>query len=161
MVLDTNALVGWWEYWYPPAHHDWWDALAQYAETNRVLIPEEVYVELRRWPDLLRWCDDHRDAFFYPNSVDVDALVAQFANRHARRLRLTRHSDNADLYVLASAFLEGLTVITDERTARERFDNGDRLAKYKIPDIAKDEGISCERSYSVIRSTGWKFRRET
>lgn len=155
LVLDTNALVGWWNHWYPPSHFGFWDALEAWAEVNPVRVHDEVYRELgRQDDDLMAWMNERRELFYEPPSDEVDSLVGRISSTYLRRLKIGAYSDNADPYVIACAKACGGTVICDERTARERLDSNDRTAKYKMPNICDAEEVRWERAYMVPRIAG-------
>lgn len=158
LVIDSSALVGWWYHWYPPDSHDFWDALEQYAQVRRLLIPEEVYVELETFRDLYGWLDEHRTLLFCPNDHNIDAHVIHLVNKYKQKLKLMKHENNADLYVIATAALHGGYVVTDEREARRRREGGEVTGKYRIPNICRLENIERMHSYEVAKVAGWRFK---
>jgi hypothetical protein len=143
-IIDTNALVGWWYYWYPPDQHDFWIAFERYAQSaaNRILVPEEVCEEVTtRFPELDEWLSPRKELLMCPNSDDVDAQVRRLVNTYQQRLKLTAFENNADLHVIATAALHQGWVFTDEREARRRRDTGEVEGKYRIPDMCNRESI--------------------
>ncbi len=157
-VIDTNALVGWWYYWYPPAQHEFWLAFERYAQGNKVLIPEEVFAEvLQRFPELHAWLSPRKDYLMCPNSDEVDSHVGRLVNAYQQRLRFTAFENNADLHVIATAALHAGWVFTDEREARRRRDTGEIEGKYRIPDICNRESMVWKRSYEILPLMGAKF----
>ena len=160
IILDTNALVGWWRQTYPPDLFDFWDALEELARNHDVRVHDAVYVELERQNDgLCKWMNDRRELFYQKPTDDVERVVALLVNQYRNKLKLKGYKNNADPYVIALAKLSEGALFCDERTARERMDGGDRGVKYRIPDICRKEQVPCYRSYELLRMAGWRFER--
>jgi len=157
-IIDSNAFIGWWHHWYPPSCHGFWDGLDELANTNQLLVLEEVLAELRRrGDDLYQWVSQRRDRLVVPHSGEIDRAVAGLVAKYPNKLRQRGHSDNADIYIVAYASLVRGCVITDERQARRRRDNGEIEGRYRIPDLCAKESITWMRSFQLIHKVEWAF----
>ena len=80
--LDTSALIEPWRRRYPlDVFPTFWETLDEWAETGRVVAPEEVLVEIRKVDDDLKaWLEDRRYLFLPPvEEVQVAVLEIMIA----------------------------------------------------------------------------------
>lgn len=158
LVLDSNALIGWWYHWYCPHQHGFWDALEREAAKQRLLVSEEVYDELTKWHELCAWMEERRGLFLKATDDEITDKVTELVNKYRYKLHLTSKENSADLYVIAiTALTEDAKLVTDERAARQRRETGEVEGKYRIPNICRLEDIEVLRSYEVPQMAGWRF----
>jgi hypothetical protein len=126
-VFDTSALIGAWIRSYPPdAFPRLWDEMDALAAGNRLLVPEEVYEELKTQDDdLFKWVKDRRDAVVQATSralmLEARAVLAD----HPHLTKTGTGRGRADPFVIALAALQGCPVVTQEQ--------GGTSAKPRIP----------------------------
>ncbi len=120
------------------------------ATANRLLVPEEVYEELRAQDDdLLTWVRARKDSVVQATTrammLEARAVLAD----HPRLTQTGTGRGRADPFVIALAALQGCPVVTQEQ--------GGTAAKPRIPFVCGDRAIACMSFLDVIRAEGWRF----
>jgi len=64
-------------------------------------------------------------------------------------MKATKNRNGADPFVIATARVKGLTVVTEEK--------GGTTNKPKIPSECQALGVSCVNVLSFLRDQGWSF----
>ena len=108
LVFDTSAYINGRRDHLPPATFpSVWARIEEALADHRILLPREVFVELRakddetaEWIKQFRAVDPIREV-----QVEVGPIYAEFSNGSGRR-------DGADPFVIAEARHRGLTVVT-------------------------------------------------
>ncbi len=68
---------------------------------------------------------------------------------HPLLMKATKNRNGGDPFVIATAQVLGLTVVTEER--------GGSLSKPKIPSVCQALGVRCIDVLAFIREQGWSF----
>jgi hypothetical protein len=150
-VFDTSALIGAWVRSYPPdAFPRLWSEMDALAAANRLLVPEEVYEELKAQDDdLFKWVKDRKDDVVQATSrammLEARAVLAD----HPHLTKTGTGRGRADPFVIALAALQGCPVVTQEQ--------GGTAAKPRIPYVCADRAVACVAFLDVIRTEGWRF----
>lgn len=150
-VFDTSSLIGAWVRTYPPDSFPVvWDRMDGLASTGRLLVPEEVFEELKAQDDeLLAWVKARSSAIVIPTSRAVMLEARAVLSDHEGLTKAGTGRGKADPFVIALARLRDCPVVTQEQ--------GGTATKPRIPFVCKGRGIACMSTLDVIRAEGWKF----
>jgi hypothetical protein len=150
-VFDTSSLVGAWVRLYPPdTFPAVWERLHDLATAGNLLVPEEVYEELRaQEDDLLAWVKQRADAVIVETRRAVMLEARAILADHEGLTKTGTGRGKADPFVIALARLRGCPVVTQEQ--------GGSAAKPRIPYVCADRGVTCMSMLDVIRAEGWRF----
>jgi hypothetical protein len=150
-VFDTSSLVGAWVRMYPPDTFPIvWERLDDLATAGNLLIPEEVYEELRAQDDdLLAWVKQRADAVIVATSRAVMLEARAILADHEGLTKTGTGRGKADPFVISLARLKAWPVVTQEQ--------GGSAAKPRIPYVCADRGVPCMSMLEVIRAEGWRF----
>ncbi len=150
-VFDTSSLIGAWVRTYPPDSFPVvWDRMDGLAAAGNLLVPEEVFEELRAQDDdLLAWVKARSDAIVVPTSRAVMLEARAVLADHEGLTKTGTGRGKADPFVIALARLRDCPVVTQEQ--------GGSASKPRIPFVCKGRGIPCMSMLEVIRSEGWRF----
>jgi hypothetical protein len=150
-VFDTSALIGAWVRMYPPDSFPVvWDRMDGLARTKSLLIPEEVFEELKSQDDdLMGWVKQRSDNVVVPTSRAVMLEARAVLADHEGLTKTGTGRGRADPFVIALARLRNCPVVTQEQ--------GGSASKPRIPFVCRHRGISCMSMLEVIRSERWKF----
>jgi Domain of unknown function (DUF4411) len=120
------------------------------ASVGRLLVPEEVFEELKAQDDdLLEWVKQRSSAIVVPTSRAVMLEARAVLADHEGLTKAGTGRGKADPFVIALARLRECPVVTQEQ--------GGSTAKPRIPFVCKGRGISCLSMLEVIRAEGWRF----
>lgn len=126
-----------------------WQKLNDTISHARVVCPEEVREELKRQDDgLSKWLAD-RPYVYVALDEPIQRATSAILRDHARLMKATKNRNGADPWVIATAQVRGLTVVTEER--------GGTVAKPKIPSVCAALGVRCIDVLAFIREQGWSF----
>ena len=154
--LDTSALIAAWVENFPQdvTPKLWSDHLPGLVASKRLLTPKDVALELEKKTGkddgLCQWVNAQEGLV---RDLD-DALLAEvkrIVNKYRRLIEQKPGRNGADPIVIALASVTGGTVVTKEGMSNN-------LAKPKIPDVCRAEGIKCVGMLDVIRAEKWVFR---
>jgi predicted nucleic acid-binding protein len=148
--FDTSVLVECWSRSYPPdVFPGLWLELDELVTRQEVLCPDEVRVELARQEDeLFKWIDA-RPHMFVPLDDAIQRATSEALARHPLLMKATKNRNGADPFVIATARVKGLTVVTEEK--------GGTTNKPKIPSVCQAVGVPCVNVLSFLRDQGWSF----
>jgi Domain of unknown function (DUF4411) len=150
-VFDTSSLIGAWVRTYPPDSFPVvWDRMDGLAISGNLLVPEEVYEELKAQDDdLLAWVKQRSDAIVVPTSRAVMLEARAILADHEGLTKSGTGRGKADPFVIALARLKSRPVVTQEQ--------GGSATKPRIPFVCRTRGIACMSMLEVIRAEGWRF----
>ena len=113
-----------------------WEKVADMIEEGTLISTIEVRDELKD-DDLVEWCK-HHSSLFLPLTEDVQKKVVDILQEFPTMIKMKSISNsNADPFLIATALIEGATIVSDERFGDES--SGD----FRIPNICKKYGIDC------------------
>ncbi len=142
---DANVFY---DFWIPGRKFDvavygkLWDHMTEQIVSGRIVSTEEVYRELKDFanPTFQIWLSNHKDHLYTENDMQVIKLATSILNRHPEVLFHKEKKNGADAFLVATAKVYGLTVITEEIAQGEvNIKNG---ACPKIPDLCDELGVS-------------------
>ena len=113
--IDTSALIAaWYERYKPNRFPKLWAQFDALIEAQRLMSSVMVLDECsRRSPELHEWLKD-RPAMFLPPDADVQARVDHIVNTYTGLVMQGKEKFAADPFLIATAEVHGLTVITEE-----------------------------------------------
>jgi hypothetical protein len=150
-VFDTSSLIGAWVRAYPPDTFPVvWDRMDGLATSGDLLVPEEVYEELKAQDDdLLAWVKQRSDAVVIPTSRAVMLEARAVLADHEGLTKAGTGRGKADPFVIALAKLTSCPLVTQEQ--------GGSVTKPRIPFVCRARGVTCMSVLEVIRAEGWRF----
>ena len=110
------------------------------TEVERTSVRDGLDVTLKRYPGL-----------FVPLDLSLQQALQQVMNYGSDLVDPTGQVDKADPYLIALAYMNSGTVVTDER--RRRGTTG----RKKIPDVCDDMGVPCLTWEEFLKKVGWEF----
>ena len=148
--FDTSALIECWSRSYPPdVFPGLWVKLDELVTHQEVLCPDEVRVELaRQEDDLAKWINA-RQHLFVPLDDSIQRATSEVLARHPLLMKATKNRNGADPFVIATARVKNLTVVTEEK--------GGTNTKPKIPSVCAALNVPCVNVLSFLRDQGWSF----
>jgi hypothetical protein len=148
--FDTSALLECWSRSYPPdIFPGLWAKLDDLISFEQVVSPDEVRVEIARQEDELKKWIDGRPFMFLPLDEAIQIATAEVLRAHPLLMKATKNRNGADPFVIATAKVNGITVVTEEQGGSER--------KPKIPSVCQALGIRCIDVLQFLREQGWTF----
>jgi Domain of unknown function (DUF4411) len=148
--FDTSVLIGCWARSYPPdVFPGLWIKLDELITQQHVLCPDEVRVELARQEDELAKWVNARPHMFVPLDDAIQRATSEVLARHPLLMKATKNRNGADPFVIATAWVKSLTVVTEEL--------GGTTTKPKIPSVCQALGVPCINVLSFLRDQGWSF----
>jgi hypothetical protein len=148
--FDTSVLIGCWARSYPPdVFPGLWTKLDELITQQQVLCPDEVRVELARQEDELAKWVNARPHMFVPLDDAIQRATSEVLARHPLLMKATKNRNGADPFVIATARVKSLTVVTEEL--------GGTTTKPKIPSVCQALGVPCINVLSFLRDQGWSF----
>jgi hypothetical protein len=148
--FDTSVLIECWSRSYPPdVFPGLWVKLDELITQQRVLCPDEVRVELARQEDELSKWIGARPHMFVPLDEAIQRATSEVLARHPLLMKATKNRNGADPFVIATARVKSLTVVTEEK--------GGTTTKPKIPSVCQALGVPCVNVLSFLRDQGWSF----
>ncbi len=148
--FDTSVLIECWSRSYPPdVFPGLWLKLDELITGQKVLCPHEVRIELaKQEDDLAKWISA-RPHMFVPLDDDIQRATSEVLAQHPLLMKATKNRNGADPFVIATARVRSLTVVTEEKGGTE--------TKPKIPSVCGALGVPCVNVLSFLRDQGWSF----
>ncbi len=148
--FDTSVLIECWSRSYPPdIFPGLWLKLDELITQQEVLCPDEVRVELaRQEDDLANWINT-RPHLFVPLDDAIQRATSEVLAQHPLLMKATKNRNGADPFVIATAQVRKLTVVTEEK--------GGTDTKPKIPSVCEALNVPCVNVLSFLRDQGWSF----
>jgi hypothetical protein len=148
--FDTSALIECWSRSYPPdVFPGLWLKLDDLIAQQQVLRPEEVRIELARQDDELAKWVKARPHLFIELDDAVQLATSEVLAQHPLLMKATKNRDGADPFVIATARVRSLTVVTEE--------TGGSDTKPKIPSVCQALAVPCVSVLRFLRDQSWSF----
>lgn len=140
-----------------------WERLGELAQKGRLVAPREVFRELERGDDeLVPWAREHIDMFQDLDEAQLEA-VREILEQFPSFVDPDKETPEADPFVVAfavvrnrvqsqSMFPRPYVVVAEERGRRSS------EQRPRIPDVCQHLGVSCLRTFELMRAEGWTFR---
>lgn len=136
---------------YPPAQFPGlWARIEALVASGDIVSSDEVRLEIeRKDDDVHAWCKERR-SMFLPLSAEVQEAATSLLRAFPRLVDARTGKSMADPFVIATAQVHAIWVVTQERaTGRPR--------RPKIPDACLSIGIRCATLLDLIKAEGWVF----
>jgi len=148
---DTSGFLDGFDRLYPPTvFASLWDRVDALCQAGRVLVPEEVYHELKHHhDDAYGWIREREDQVIVPTDLAIATEVRRILTHYPRLAMGGTSRNRADPFVIATASLKSALVVTGEVGGTER--------KPKIPYVCDGVGVGHGRFLDVVRTEGWSF----
>lgn len=149
--FDTSALIEPWVRHYPPdLFPGLWNALIILADAGVIGAPTDVKIEIQRQSDgLCDWVSVLNNFFIEPDRATMEAY-ARIVNDYPGFLKINSTKSGADPFVVATAEIHGVPVVTYETMAKKD-------AAPKIPDVCSALGIRSASLIDLLRAEEVKF----
>jgi hypothetical protein len=116
-------------------------------DDGTAVVHESVVDELmKRSTDLAKWIKRIPHAIV-PFETNIQKKSREILLRHPRLVMTHKTAFAADPFVIATASIRGLKVVTEEGFGSS--------SKPKIPDVCAAEGPKCVRLLDLIKENGW------
>jgi hypothetical protein len=147
--IDTSCLIAAWEERYPIDHFpNFWNLLDQAIKADKIVAPLAVHDETaKKSKDLHAWLAD-RDEMFLELDQDTQREVKAILAKHPRLVAEKKQRFAADPFIIATAKLLDLTILTEERPTGN-------LNRPNIPDVCGDYGLAYINLLQLIRAEAW------
>ena len=154
-VFDDNSLSNILNHYYPDRFPSFWERFDKAVEDGAIISVREVRFELT-----LKFSNEaigrlmklNADFFSSPTPEELERITQIYSVAHFRqnldRKKLLKGGFFADPFVIAKAWKEGGTVVSEENFR----ENG-----AKIPNICKHFGINCLKLEGFLIKVDWKF----
>ena len=114
--IDTSCLIAAWDERYPiDSFPNFWRLIDGSIHAGKIVAPQAVHDETeKKSKDLHDWLADRKRMFLEsdePTQREVKAILA----RHPRLVAEKKLRFAADPFIIATARLQGLTIVTEER----------------------------------------------
>lgn len=126
------------------------NGLVAAVRAGTVKTVEQVYDELRRWPDIQSRFTPIKKQFIIPNQyrIEISSLVGSISDDFPFLYDLTgiKNPDPADPWLIAAAKIMGWAVVTDERQTSIK----------KIPYVCRQQSLQvrCINGPSLFQEIG-------
>ncbi|MBW1796696.1 MAG: DUF4411 family protein [Deltaproteobacteria bacterium] len=148
--IDTSALINLSRY-PKDIFKGLWIDFDKLCASHVVVSSDAVVDELavREGDELLEWCKQ-RDNFLYPLDIPMQEALTE-VNSRCNLVDHENHRSEGDPFVVAIAYLNDLSVISDEKPRKHP------AARMKIPDACQEMGLRHLSLFDFIRSEGWTY----
>jgi predicted nucleic acid-binding protein len=124
-----------------------WKHMVAQITGGIITSTEEVYRELKESndPKFLKWLESHKGNLYVEDDIPVIKLATEILNNHPEILFQKGKKNGADAFLVATAKIYGLYVISEEvREPEANLSNG---ACVKIPNLCDEQKVKC---YSIL-----------
>ena len=90
-----------------------------------------------------------RPHLFVPLDDTIQQATSEVLAKHPLLMKATKSRNGADPFVIATAQVRGLTVVTEEKGGSDR--------RPKIPSVCKALDVPCINVLQFLRDHGWSF----
>ena len=141
------------EFWLPDRkfrkdiYENLWEHMAAQISAGVITSTEEVYREIKESndPKFIQWIDAHKGNLYVEDDKAVIDLSAQILNKHPEILFQKGKKNGADAFLVATAKVYDLSVISEEvRVSEADLRSG---ACVKVPNICDEQEVEC---YSIL-----------
>jgi hypothetical protein len=149
--LDTSGFLDGDVRHYPPdVFTTLWERMDEIGTSSRLIVPEEVYLELQyHHDDAFQWIDGRKDSLVMPTDARVIAAVRALLRDYPRLAMEGGNRNRADPFVIATAGVREAVVVTGER--------GGTVRGPKIPFVCAERGIDQVDFLQLVQREGWSF----
>lgn len=146
---DTSSLIAAWEERYPQENFpQFWEKLDELGAASRIFVPEAVIDETdKRSKELNKWRKD-RAYSHVGYDTDIQQEARAVLESYPLLVKQTKSRFAADPFVIATAKVKGLMVLTEETPSNS-------VNRPKIPDVCRALGIECINLIALIRRERW------
>lgn len=147
--IDTSCIIAAWEERYPLENFPkFWTLFEQAIVNGKILAPEAVLDETEpKSAELHRWLKQH-DGMFLPLEEDIQRQARAVLAKHPRLVAAKKQRTAADPFVIATAAVRGLVIVTEEKPTGN-------LNRPNIPDVCGDFGVAYVGLLQMIRLEKW------
>lgn len=147
--IDSSALIAAWDERYPPdIFPGFWQLFETMLNSGRILMHESVIDELdKKSKDLCIWLKAF-PAAIVPFEPEIQLKSRELLVKYQRLVMERKLATSADPFVIATAMVKGLIVVTEEGSTNN-------MSKPKIPDVCRAENLDCIKLIDMIRSEAW------
>jgi predicted nucleic acid-binding protein len=147
--IDTSSLIAAWDERYPPENFaKFWTLMAKALNDGTISLSLAVLDELKKKSeDLHTWLGE-QEVPVVQLEEDIQVEVAAILQKHPRLVMAKKQRFAADTFVIATAKIKNLTLVTEEKPTGN-------LAKPNIPDVCNDYSIPCINLLKLIRQEAW------
>jgi hypothetical protein len=147
--IDTSCLIAAWDERYPIDNFpNLWRLMESAIQAGRIIAPRAVHDETeKKSKELHAWLADRKQVFWEldePTQREVKAVLAT----HPRLVAEKKQRFAADSFIIATAKLLQLTIVTEERPTGN-------LNRPNIPDVCGAYGLSYINLLQLIRAEAW------
>lgn len=122
--------------------------MEQSFRDGTIVTTAAVLDELKRKSeDLQKWLSA-LGVGILPLEEDIQEAVAAILQQHPRLVMEKKQRFAADSFVIATAVIRKLTIVTEEHPTGN-------LARPNIPDVCNDYGVLCINLIRLIRQEAW------
>jgi uncharacterized protein DUF4411 len=139
-----------------------WSSLIAQHTKSRVSSIDKIKDELKGDPTLGTWIREDVPPTFFKQSKDVTVIKAladmnKWVASHAlfTPAAKTEFAASADGWLIAYAYVNGLTVVTQETH------QPDARNRVKIPNVCIEFGVDCVNTFEMLTDLGVKLIRST
>jgi hypothetical protein len=147
--LDTSAFIVPFRHWpAPDLMQTLWDKYDLLIHNGDIVASREVHTEIERIDDeLLEWVNDRKQMFIEVDS-EQQHTVEEIVNKFPTWINPNSTNNNADPYVIALAFHNGLIVVSNER--------GGSQTNPSIPFVCEKFHVKHLGLNDFLREVGWQ-----
>jgi hypothetical protein len=154
-VIDNNTLISIFKHYFFGRFPTFWNNFNNLINSNEICSVKEVYNELKklnRGDELEKWYKNHRGFFIEPSIEDMKFVSMIFSIQHFQnnleKKKLANGGAYADPFIIAKAYNDNLTVITQESY---------KPNAAKIPNICKHFKIKYVNLEGFLETENWIF----
>lgn len=146
--LDTSSVIAAWDERYPMDNFPrFWEQLDKALTGGLIVVHEAVIDELdKKSKDAAAWLKKRPQAIVgYEPAIQAEAkgILA----KHERLVMEKKVAFAADPFVIATAKVRGLAVVSEEGPGS--------VARPHIPDVCRARAVDCVKLLAVIRAQAW------
>ncbi|MDT3683738.1 MAG: DUF4411 family protein [Pseudorhodoplanes sp.] len=147
--IDTSCIIAAWEERYPLENFPkFWLLFEQAIADGKILAPEPVLDETEpKSAELYSWLKEH-DGMFLPLEDAIQLQAKAVLAKHPRLVAAKKQRTSADPFVIATATVRRLMIVTEERPTGN-------LNRPNIPDVCGDFGVTYMSLLQMIRAEKW------
>lgn len=164
-LFDTNVFMSpiKQKYYHHQTHPAFWQMTEEMMNVAKVSSIQEVFDEIKGNNWLANWVKGHKGFFKQLDGADQQRVadILQVATDWMKLNSfsvhdLTEFSSGADSYLIARALEKNMTIVSYE-SAYSRHSRHPESHKIKIPDIAKQVGVTCINLHDFFIAENVKF----
>jgi hypothetical protein len=154
-IFDNNTLSGIFRHYYRDSFPSFWSLFDEMVNEGVARSVREVHNEIKklsRRDELETWAKNHPDFFPDPTPVELAFItqiysVPHFLNSISQQ-KLLKGGPFADPFIIAKAYAEQGTVVTQEKLTPHAA---------KIPNICAHFKIPCINLQEFLKTQNWSF----